>query len=327
MKPNILTTIDDFFSSDLWECLNGDTAPKINTRVLLSTRLENMIYTNLRERVQSGLDEIEIAGTEKLDTFPSLVQDIFQSLYSLNPRRNHADTLTTNARQFNAEILDYITDSDEYSALKSMCEGRELLAYEAVSEFTRCILDKLDEMLDTDAMEEQSILEQQQADLKAKVLDAIERNDPTGADYILNMAESIAENNHQIERLSRTVIRSIRKNKGVIQSAVTSATEQAQEVSDIIKSWGNGDSSPEAIKQNTELLRRVQSSAKLREIAKYLGKYREILDNARKSSFTYGRGDKYDIVLGNDFTRAVSSEYAYLALPETIPLFIQKSTT
>jgi len=57
---------------------------------------------------------------------------------------------------------------------------------------------------------------------------------------------------------------------------------------------------------------------------KYLGKYREILDNTRKTSFTYGRGEKYDIVLGNDFTRAISSEYAYLALPETVPLFIQK---
>ena len=59
-------------------------------------------------------------------------------------------------------------------------------------------------------------------------------------------------------------------------------------------------------------------------IVKHLGRYREILDNARKGSFIYGRGEKYDIVLGSDFTRAISSEYAYLATPETIPLFIRK---
>lgn len=60
------------------------------------------------------------------------------------------------------------------------------------------------------------------------------------------------------------------------------------------------------------------------KISRNPGRYREILDNTRKDGFTYGRGDKCDICLGNDYTRAVSSEYAYLALPETIPLFIQK---
>jgi uncharacterized protein with von Willebrand factor type A (vWA) domain len=138
------------------------------------------------------------------------------------------------------------------------------------------------------------------------------------------MAENIAENDQQIEILSQEISRSIRVNKGIIQSAVDSVAATAQGVSDTIKLWGNGDNSYSAIQQDAELLRRVQSSEKLRNIIKHLGRYREILDNARKSSYTYGRGEKYDIVLGNDFTRAISSEYAYLALPETVPLFIRK---
>ena len=39
------------------------------------------------------------------------------------------------ARKFNAPILDHIVQSEDYPALKSVCEGRELPAYEAASEF------------------------------------------------------------------------------------------------------------------------------------------------------------------------------------------------
>ena len=78
--------INDFRSSELWERLNGDTAPKENTRVLLSNRLENMIYKEMRERVKTGLDEVEATGAEKIGTFPSLLHDMFQTLYSVNPQ-------------------------------------------------------------------------------------------------------------------------------------------------------------------------------------------------------------------------------------------------
>jgi len=312
MKPNIPSTIDN------------DTMQKANTHVLRSTRIERMIYDDLRAQVKTGLDEIEAESTAKLDTFPSLIQDIFLSLYSINPAHYDIDTLTTNTRQFNAEILNYFMNCNQYSNLKSLCEGHELVAYEAVNEFAQHMLEQLEKLLDADAIDELNALERRQSELKAKVIEAMESNDPADADSLLVMAENITENEQQIEKLSRMISRNIRQNKDVIQSAITSAMEKAQETSDIIKSWGNGNSSPVAMQQNTELLHRVQSSQKLRDIIKYLGKYREIFDNARKNSFIYGRGEKYDIVLGNDFTRAISSEYAYLSMPETMPLFVRK---
>jgi hypothetical protein len=283
-----------------------------------------MIYGELREQYKIGLDEIEANGSELLDTFPALMQDTFTSLYSLNPRHNDVDTLTTTARHFNAAILDSVINCDQYRTLETLCEGRELVAYEAVNEFARQMNEKLDEFLNAEALVELTALEQQQSELKSQVQEAMERNDPADADSMLDMAKSIVENEQQIERLSQAVSQSIRVNKSGIQSSVASAAKKAQETSDIIGAWGNVENTPVALQQNAELLHRVQSSENLRHIIKHLGRFREMLDNARKSSYTYGRGEKYDIVLGNDFTRAISSEYAYLALPETVPLFIQK---
>ncbi len=291
-------------------------------------RIEDLIYSDLREQVTIVIDEIESAGTEKLDTFPSLLQDVFQSFYSLSPQLNNSETLTITARQINAEIMNFIMSSDEYRAIKPLTEGRELPAYEAVHEFAKYMLDKLDNLLNTDsgsnAAEVLDSLERQQEQLLSKILAAIENGDLSAKDSVLNMVETLTGKQQQIERLSEIVSQNIRKNRDVIQSALSSAAEKAQETSDIIKSWGNGDNSPQAIQQNAELLRRVQMSSKLCEIVKYLGRYLEVFDNARKSSFNYGRGDKYDTVYGNDFTRALSCEYASLALPETIPIFIKK---
>ena len=328
MKSSALKSINAFRSSEQWERLKNDNSHKTITRVLRSTRLETMIYKDLRERNKNGLDEIEAEGLEKLITFSSLLQDVFQALYSLNPRRNDEDALTTTARQFNAEIINFVMTNNQYPAIKALCEGRELPAYEAVREFAELILDKLDELLGTDsggnAAEALNNIEQQRDELKMKLLEAMERGDPADEGNILSMAASIAGKEEQIECLSDIISQNIRKNKDVIQSALDSAAEKAQEVAAVLKSWGNNDSSLKALRQNEELLRRVQSSPRLREIAKYLGRYLEVLDNARKTGYNYGRGDKYDTVLGNDFTRAVSSEYAYLALPETVPLFIRK---
>ena len=328
MNPNTFVNTDDFRSSALRERHNNHTALNVNTLVLLFTRLERLIYTDLRERFKTGLDEIEAAGIEKLSTFSSLIQDVFQAFYSLNPRRGDPDTLTTTARQFNAEIIDSIMSSDEYRTVKSICEGQELPAYEATREFAQCILGKLDELVNTDsgsnAANALDNIERQQEELQSKILEAMESGDSADEDSIPGTETALSSKQQQIERLSEMMGQNIRKNMDVIQSAIASAAEKAQEVSAIIKSWGDGDGSPKALQQNAELLRKVQSSPKLRDVIKYLGKYREILNNARKTSYTYGRGEKYDIVLGSDFTRALSSEYAYLASPETVPLFIRK---
>jgi len=63
--------------------------------------------------------------------------------------------------------------------------------------------------------------------LKEKIQDSMERGDSADAGDMLEMAENIAKNEQQIEKLSRTVSRNIFKNRAVIKSAVASAIEKA----------------------------------------------------------------------------------------------------
>ena len=82
------------------------------------------------------MDMTENAAAQRLKSFPALSRDVFQSLYSLAPRKNDADMLTAAAQRFNAPILDHVAQQDDYPTLKNICEGRSLPAYEAAAEFT-----------------------------------------------------------------------------------------------------------------------------------------------------------------------------------------------
>ena len=60
------------------------------------------------------------------------------------------------------------------------------------------------------------------------------------------------------------------------------------------------------------------------EVARYLGRLKELINGKRKNGYTYGRGEKYSIELGGDINRVLGSEFAMLSTQETLPLFLRK---
>ena len=142
----IYRTIDDVLRSPWGAIKHQDEKAAATDRVLRSTKLEDSIYADLRND-DPDLDQIEQAAAGKLTSFPALTRDIYQSFYSLMPRRQDADALSTAARRFNAPILDRILENEDYPTLKAVCEGRELPAYEAASEFAAQTANELDGLL------------------------------------------------------------------------------------------------------------------------------------------------------------------------------------
>lgn len=71
-------------------------------------------------------------------------------------------------------------------------------------------------------------------------------------------------------------------------------------------------------------MERVCRNKTLLEIARYLGRLKELINGKRKNGYTYGRGEKYSIELGGDINRALDSEFAMLSTQETLPLFLRK---
>lgn len=286
-------------------------------RVLKSTKLEDAAYRDLR-RGDNELDALEKACGEKLSTFPALSRDIYQSFYSLNVRRQPEDAISEQARRFNAPILNEVMDGEDYPAIKAACEGWQLPAYEAASEFISQVAGNLDELLEKASgkkgalntlerleqkrdrsMEELQKLMKQIAQAGPEQLPELEKQAVKAA----NQAQSQV---NQTEAVGHMVRDQMLQNKeavsGCFAQAVRAAAQKAESVSSALLAWGYGPDSndPERRAADLELAARVGKSPTLMEVARYLGRLKELMDGKRKNGYAYGRGEKYSLELGGD---------------------------
>ncbi len=328
-------TINDVLNSP-W----ASAAPPEETtdRVLRSTRLEDGIYKDLRDG-DGELDQVELEAEKKLRSFPALSRDIFQTFYSLMPRQNEAKTLSASARKFNAPLLDHVTRSEDYPTLKSVCEGRELPAYEAAAEFISKTAGKLDGLLSDiggdqgglNTLEKLEAAKKQAQETLSRLLDRMRHMPDGGSDLeqaVIKAANQAESKRRQVEAIGKMIDANTAGNLDTISALVTqavkSAAEKAEEVQAIIGSWSDEPGNLEKNTVNEELLARVRQSDTLKHVAKYLGRFREIFAQGRRNGYAYGRGEKYSLELGSDLSKALTSELAMLASPQTVPLFLQK---
>ena len=331
-------TIADVLHSPIAELAALRRKPTQKTdRVMRSSKLEDSIYAELRED-DTEMDVTENAAAQRLKSFPALSRDVFQSLYSLVPRRNDMDMLTAAAQKFNAPILDHVVQQDDYPTLKNICEGRSLPAYEAAAEFTDRAAEELDGLLSElggdkgalNTLEKLETARDAAAEELAKLLDAQATGETTEPDKqaLINAANRLDSKQRQVEAVSQLLDTTMLRQKEAVDlavsAAVQAATERAQEVQSIIGAWSNEPGNLQRTPENKALLERVRASDILRDIAKYLGRFREIFAQGKRNGYTHGRGEKYSLELGSDLSRALTSELAMLAAPETLPLFLRK---
>lgn len=337
LKP--YRTIQDVLASPWGQRTTVSKAAGNQTdRVLYSTKLESSIYRDLRCGDET-MDQIEQSAGEKLKSFPALSQDVFQSFYSLMPRRNDEENLSVAARKFNAPILEHITQSEEYPTLKEVCEGRELPAYEAASEFVARASGELDDLLSQlggkpgamNTLEKLEQAEEKAAEELSGFLEQLQRSgqdNPALTDAAIKAANEAQSKHRQVEAVGKLMDASRMQNKasvnGIVQKAVAAAAEKAEEVQSIIGAWSDDPADLKRTPVNEAILARVRQSNTLRDVSKYLGRFREIFAQCKRNSFAYGRGEKYSLELGNDLSRALTSELAMLATLETQPLFLRK---
>ena len=335
LKP--YRTIQDALASH-WVLSPSAEIHQKTDRVLRSTKLESSIYHDLRTE-DAAMDEIEQDAEKKLKSFSALSQDVFQSFYSLAPRRNEEPSLSVAARKFNAPILEHMTKSEEYPTLKEVCEGRELPAYEAASEFVSKVSGELDDLLPQLAgkqgalhtLEKLERAEQQAARRLYELLEqrgAIRRDDPVLDEAVVKAANEVDGKHRQVEAVTKLIddsaLHDRKTTHAMVREAVAGAAEKAKKVQSIIGAWSSDPGNLQRTPENLALLKRVRESAALRDISKYLGRFREMLTQKKQNGYAYGRGEKYSLELGSDLSRALTSELAMLAAPETLPLFLRK---
>ena len=300
LKP--YRTVQDVLSSPWAQVQRAKSSSQQTDRVLRSTKLEDSIYRDLRME-DTGMDEIENSAGEKLRSFPALSRDIFQSFYSLMPRRNTEDDLSVAARKINVPILEHITQSEDYPTLKAVCEGRELPAYEAAAEFTAQTSGELDELLSKlggkpGAVQTLEKLEQAEKTAEDKLAALLEQlrgtpqDDPALSAAVVKAANDAESKRRQADAVNKLVDASLAQNQAeagaLIARAVSAAAERAEEVQTILGAWSDAPSDMRKTDANAALLERVRDSKTLQDISRYLGRFREIFAQGKRNGYAYG---------------------------------------
>lgn len=228
---------------------------------------------------------------------------------------------------------------DGYPTLKAVCEGRELPAYEAAAEFTAQTSGELDELLSKlggkpGAVQTLEKLEQAEKTAEDKLAALLEQlrgtpqDDPALSAAVVKAANDAESKRRQADAVNKLVDAGLAQNQAeagaLIARAVSAAAERAEEVQTILGAWSDAPGDMRKTDTNAALLERVRDSKTLRDISRYLGRFREIFAQGKRNGYAYGRGEKYALELGNDLSRALTSELAMLAVPETLPLFLRK---
>lgn len=226
-----------------------------------------------------------------------------------------------------------------YPTLKEVCEGRELPAYEAAAEFTAQTSGELDNLLSQlggkpGAVQTLEKLEQAEKTAEDKLAALLEQlrgapqDDPALSAAVVKAANDAESKRRQADTVNKLVDAGFAQNQAeagaLIARAVSAAAERAEEVQTILGAWSDAPGDMRKTDANAALLERVRDSKTLQDISRYLGRFREIFAQGKRNGYAYGRGEKYALELGNDLSRALTSELAMLAVPETLPLFLRK---
>lgn len=332
---------------NIYELFNGELIGRLDSladvrkgnRVLKSTKIEQAIYDELHAD-SSTLSDVEACGEKKLNTFGSLTNDIFQSFYGLGMKYVPDGELSTMARTLNKRILSEVMSDEQYEAVKAVCEGKEMPSIGATEEFSETVLEQLDGMLEAATggkgkINALSELEQAVSQLSEELSEKLdeyrglpeERREKAEKEAVklANRLESKIEQSEMYGKLiAENMARKKSKIKAVISASMEKAKDRGEEIEAIISAWGDKSAEMRRTPLNMEILRRVSGSEKLRYIAKFLGRFKQMLTAKRVSGYTYGRGEIYDVTRGSSLHSALTSELSYLARSELMPLFLKK---
>lgn len=288
-------------------------------RLLKSTALSDVIYNGFLHNSNQLGDKASLAP----QNFDALERDIFTALCSPVIRRIDNDKTALRERLYNLPVLDKFLKDDRFERLKSLCEGKELVSFDAAHSFCKTLLDKLtDNQKALSGARYIKIIDKLNSQIDSALKSIWDNN---GDEKRLRMINRIYNKEKQVQdlirKLKREALCAVEAQVDDISDALEQAVDAAKDTHAVLSAWGLSAGTPEQLKAD---IPRIKNNEQLMAITRMLGRYKEIIAHKRKNGYAFGLGEKYDITFGNDINCCLSSELALLGAAETEILFIRK---
>ncbi len=311
------------------------------------------IYEDILEN-SNLMQETLNDGTELLDSFKYLHQDIFLSLIKYKPILREEFKMQSSVL-LNRKILNKLINTPEYISLRRNCQldefnsalGAEIIGQEAIEllktirdNMTQEEADKLNQLVETEELQEQlirtnEIIEQmkQKAEQAGNTgLQQQLQEQLVKSNNSLQQAKAVAnalasEVKETTERLIKT--KQVNDQIKKVSNSFTKAEKEIKSSSEIAYEWGlgGGDSNLRInVADKKEAIETIRRSEKLRELTDIIGSFKDTAMSIQKKKSKYGAVEIKSVTTGKRIEDVLPSDRMNLALEETKKDFYRRMT-
>lgn len=236
-------------------------------------------------RQSKELQSLSAQGTQTLNTFAEMSEDVFFSLYKVKPELMETNELATKYL-LNHELMSKLMESQSYQDLR---------------EYTQ--LDELGAGLGSKALLENLLKQlEQDSDLKevsSKINDAVEQQASIPSDEVHQRVSSLQS-----------------KLRQVVELATDKAVAEVEEVEQVITSWGlnQGEFTRLPYEKKLELLHVLRNQQNFKDMTNLVGRMRRLASASRKAKLEY-RVELHSITQGADINHVLPQELLALRRP------------
>jgi uncharacterized protein with von Willebrand factor type A (vWA) domain len=296
------------------------------TEVVKADRFDRRFYKGMADKAQELKDT---ANKRFVDdpTWAELVQDEYLGLFKADPSfRKDKDMKPTHL--LNHAALSKAKDLKDWEQLRTYTTVDEWAATMATVEFALKLGEIFDEL--KELMDAQKKAQEQDQHIK-DLLEQLQELGPDGeegaADDLLNqLAQAMQDYNQATQNLRDQITKNSNEIRQAVRDATKDAKEDAENLNETLESFGT---EPGALQRmpadaRLKLARRIQGNRKLKELADKVGRFVRLALGEQARKIVHGTDEVHDVMMGNDLTRTLPSEWIGLADPNLELVFLIK---
>lgn len=261
-------------------------------------------FDNLKKEA-SNINTLEQEGSKTYDKFEELLQDIYSSLFRYHAKLRHEYEMDHKCL-VNHMIMKRITSSAKYKELRVVTKLDLISTAIAIEIFAKDALVLLEEF-------------------KQKQL----KFNKTSEKLANAMAQAATDKDDKHSAIRRTEAEALLKeaykdlkewDKNSLESSLnhvfTKTVKDTEDTQNILTEWGLGSGNRDlklGYRQQMDLVNKIKSSSKLKEIAKLAGRIKTITTKIGREKIKRGSNEIYTIGMGNDLARILPSELSKLS--------------
>lgn len=256
---------------------------------VIQDTFDALTWNDLRKKSDVLTQKIN-EGQDFLDLFPELAQDIFASLYKGEPTLT--ETCPTGT-ELNRKQVETLMESEQYDSVRAYTTFDDFSSALACSDVMSTVIQKF-----RDDEEMRKLAQQQNDANKPKKYGDDNEGEGDGNDL-----------GNAVNKLSSKI-------RQAVKSGLKKAQKKAEENEEAFSALGCGTESAERKSMSFEDKETLlEQYRKVKEMAKYIGKYRNLSTSARAERIKSTKTELCGVTMGNSITRALPQELASLNHP------------